>query len=198
MLPAYKWLLTESIGPRKTVISHVGTLSSKALEGVTTIRAYKKEEKFIQFFQQSVDRNSSAMLNFEAAQRWLGLRIELLGATIGFTLTTTIVCANDRLQIPAGLVGLVVQWSIFFTTALNYFFIRFAESEGRITSVERIHEMTCLPLEASWETDPSFGLDPKWPSKGEIEFENVCMRYRDNLPLALNSVSFKLSSGVRW
>lgn len=138
------------------------------------------------------------MLNFEAAQRWLGLRTEVLGATIGFTLSTTIVCANDRLQIPAGFAGLVIQWSIFFTTALNFFFLRFAESEGRITSVERIHAMSRLPQEASWKTDPAFGLDPKWPTKGEIEFENVCMRYRSNLPLALDSVSFKLPSGVRW
>jgi len=172
-------------------------LCISGLEGSATIRAYRKEKNFIQSFRQSVDRNSSAMLNFEAAQRWLGLRIEVLGAVIGFTLSTTIVCANDRLAIPPGLVGLVVQWSIFFTTALNFFFLRFAESEGRITSVERIHETTCLPQEASWETDPSVGLDPDWPTRGDLAFENVCLRYRKDLPLALDSVSFKLGSGTR-
>ena len=137
------------------------------------------------------------MLNYGAAQRWLSLRIECLGAIIGFTLSTTIVCANDRLKIPAGLVGLVVQWSIFFTTALNFFFLRFTESEARITSIERILEMSRLPQEAAWETMPACRFNQKWPTKGDIEFDNVCMRYRENLSLALDRVSFKLTSSTR-
>jgi len=162
-----------------------------------TIRAFRKEPHFVEAFRDKVNRNSSAMLNYEAAQRWLGLRTEALGALVSFIISVLIVCANDRLGIPAGLVGLVVQWSIFFTTALNFFFLRFTECEGRITSVERIHAMTRLPQEAAWETDPSVGLDPKWPSSGDIEFVNVSMRYREDLPLALDSVSFKLMSGTR-
>jgi ABC-type multidrug transport system fused ATPase/permease subunit len=31
-----------------------------------------------------------------------------------------------------------------------------------------------------------------WPWKGKIEFRNVCLRYRDNLPIVLNKASFTL------
>jgi ABC-type multidrug transport system fused ATPase/permease subunit len=137
------------------------------------------------------------MLNFQAAQRWLGLRIELRGATVGFSLATIIVCANDVLQIPTGLVGLGIQWSYVFTAALNFFFQRLSESEARITSIERVHETSTLPQEAPWETGSSIQLDPAWPTKGELEFDAVCMRYRKELPLALDSVSFKLRPGMR-
>lgn len=171
---------------------------AEGLEGATTIRAFRKEEKFSLEFQKSVDRNSSAMLNFTAAQRWLGLRIESLGASVSLTLSLLIVCANDSLLIPPGLVGLVIQWSILFTAALNFFFLRFTESEARITSIERIHETTTLPQEAAWETDPSkVVLDKSWPAKGELVFDNVSMRYRDGLPLSLDSVSFCLNPGTR-
>jgi ABC-type multidrug transport system fused ATPase/permease subunit len=137
------------------------------------------------------------MLNYIAAQRWLGLRIELLGASITLALTLTIVCANETLGIPAGMVGLVIQWAVVFSAALNFFFLRLTESEARITSIERIQRATELPQEAEWKTDPSFSLDPSWPSSGVLEFVRVSMRYRKDLPLALNSVSFKLSSGTR-
>jgi ABC-type multidrug transport system fused ATPase/permease subunit len=167
------------------------------LEGTTTIRAFRKERKFAASYRQNVDNNTAAMLNFLSAQRWLGLRIELLGMIISFSLTLTIVCANESLGIPPGFVGLVVQWSVFFSTILNYFFLRVSESEARITSIERVHETTNLPQEASWETDPSINLDPIWPSNGELEFSKVSMRYRKDLPLALDSVSFKLSPGTR-
>jgi ABC-type multidrug transport system fused ATPase/permease subunit len=137
------------------------------------------------------------MLNFLAAQRWLGLRIELLGATISFSVSTIIVCANGVLRLPAGLIGLGIQWSYVFTAALNFFFQRLSECEARITSIERVHETAKLPQEASWETDSSILLDPAWPTKGELEFVAVCMRYRKELPLALDSVSFTLRPGMR-
>lgn len=172
-------------------------LHTLGLEGAVTIRAYEKEDKFANMFRSHVDNNSAAMMNFLAAQRWLGLRVELLGTTISFALSLVIVCANDRLGIPPGLVGLVVQWSIFLTTALNFFLMRFSESEARITSIERIQETTKLPQEAAWETDPSIDLDPNWPKSGALEFDQVSMRYRSNLPLSLDSVSFKLPSGTR-
>jgi len=108
-----------------------------------------------------------------------------------------IVCGNEVLKIEAGMVGLVIQWSVIFSAALNFFFLRLSESEARITSIERIHQTTVLPQEAGWETDPSIGLDPAWPTRGELEFDNVCLRYRTSLPLALESVSFKLEPGMR-
>ena len=43
------------------------------------------------------------------------------------------------------------------------------------------------------ETDPKQG----WPPKGEIEFKDVDWRYRENLPLALKGVSFKVNAGER-
>jgi ABC-type multidrug transport system fused ATPase/permease subunit len=170
---------------------------AESLEGRTSIRAFQREKRFAMQFRRHVDHNTGAMLNFLAAQRWLGLRIELLGATIGLAVAAIIVCANDVLKIPAGLVGLGIQWSYVFTAALNFFFQRLSESEARITSIERVHETTMLPQEASWETDSSIQLDPAWPTKGELEFDAVCMRYRKELPLALDSVSFKLRPGMR-
>jgi len=135
------------------------------------------------------------MLCFFASQRWLGLRIELLGATTTLVVTITVVCANDVLKIPTGLIGLLVLWAIIFSTALNFFFLRLTESEARITSIERIQLAADMPQEASWESAAQ--LDPQWPTMGELEFECVNMRYRKELPLALDNVSFRLAPGTR-
>jgi ABC-type multidrug transport system fused ATPase/permease subunit len=167
------------------------------LEGSTTIRAFRVENQFTESFRKNVDKNSSAMLNFLSAQRWLGLRIEILGTSITFLLCLIIVCANETLQIKPGLVGLVIQWSVVFAAALNFFFLRLSESEAKITSIERIYQTSTLPMEAAWETDPHMKLDPSWPKTGDLEFDHVCMRYRKELPLALDSVSFKLRPGTR-
>ena len=36
-----------------------------------------------------------------------------------------------------------------------------------------------------------------WPSQGQIEMENVDIRYRANLPLVLKNISFQIESGEK-
>ena len=165
--------------------------------GSSSIRAYKKEIVFAHEFRSNVNDNTSAMMNYLAAQRWLGVRIEVLGVSIFLALAITVVCFNDRLKIPAGLVGLALQWAVVFSAALNFFFLRLTESEARITSIERIRSASQLPQERSWKTSNAVNLDPSWPTQGKLEFDHVCMRYREELPLALDTVSFILSPGKR-
>lgn len=81
------------------------------------------------------------------------------------------------------------------------------ELETNIVSVERIKEYAEVPAEvvlykqkflgqflnfqwsdaqAEWETDVK---PPKnWPQKGEIRFDNYCLRYRKNLDLVLKGL----------
>ena len=136
-------------------------------------------------------------MNYLAAQRWLGVRIEVLGTSVFFALSVIIVCFNNYLRIPPGLVGFALQWAVVFSAALNFFFLRLTESEARITSIERVRDASALPQENAWTTDKSMKLDPLWPSKGELIFDHVSMRYRSDLPLALDNVCFKLSPGMR-
>lgn len=175
-----------------------GSISTLAgIEGSSSIRAYNKEKVFAKEFRRNVDENTSAMMNYLAAQRWLGIRIEVLGTAVFLSLSVVIVCFNNYLKIPPGLVGFALQWAVVFSAALNFFFLRLTESEARITSIERVRDASGLPQENAWETDDSINLDPAWPTKGELVFDSVCMRYRKDLPLALDSVNFKLTPGTR-
>lgn len=108
-----------------------------------------------------------------------------------------VVAGNDALQLSSSTVGFLVMWSIVFTTSLGFLLQRFTETEARITSIERVQSTSELPQEASWQTHRSVNLEPNWPSSGGLQFEKVCLRYRKELPLALDSVSFVLPPGMR-
>ena len=41
------------------------------------------------------------------------------------------------------------------------------------------------------------GSPKEWPSKGELEFRNVCLRYRPACDLSLRDVSFKAKAGEK-
>lgn len=54
-------------------------------------------------FRNSVDVNSSALLNFVSAQRWLGARIELLGSIVVLVSSVLVVSLNQSLFLEPGI-----------------------------------------------------------------------------------------------
>ena len=73
----------------------------------------------------------------------------------------------------------------------------FSEAEAAITSIERMHSLEQLPQEKSMITSEENKVDDSWPRKGLLTFDNVSLRYRPGLPLALDGLSFTLQHGQR-
>lgn len=164
------------------------------IDGCTTIRAFGKSNHFQAHFKGSVDENTAALLNFMASQRWLGSRFQVLGSIVVLFVTITVVAFNDMLRLDTGIIAMLIIWSYNFTITLGFFSKGVSESEAYITSVERLQEMTRLPQENDERDDV---VDPSWPKDGKLAFENVCLRYRPGLPLALNGLTFTLTPGQR-
>jgi ATP-binding cassette subfamily C (CFTR/MRP) protein 1 len=72
---------------------------------------------------------------------------------------------------------------------------QYAQIEQNMNAVERVLHYADLPSEGERQTsqDPP----PSWPEKGEIEFKNVELAYREGLPLVLKDVSFQIRPGEK-
>lgn len=92
-------------------------------------------------------------------------------------------------------VGLLIVWASNYTLTLAYMVETFSEAEAAITAIERVDAMSKIPQEKPMKTDDEHRVPESWPSKGALEFENVCLRYREGLPLALNNLSFCIPPG---
>jgi ABC-type multidrug transport system fused ATPase/permease subunit len=131
-------------------------------------------------------------------RRWLGFRIELLGSIIVLVASVLVITLNNTLKIDAGLVGLLILWSSNFTVTLGFLVDTVAETEAAITAIERVDAMSRLPQEKAMITDYSIvSVNDAWPEHGHLEFKSVCLRYRKNLPLALNGLSFDVPAGKK-
>ena len=177
--------------------SPIQAMLAEGLDGASTIRVFRREQIFLKKFQNATDTNSSAMLNYISAQRWLGLRIELLGSIIVLVSCILVVTLNETLQLKAGFAALLIIWSSNYTITLQFLVDTFNEAEASITSIERVHAMCDLPKEKSMVTDESVSLSELWPQRGLVEFQDVKLRYREGLPLALDGLSFTAAPGER-
>lgn len=80
-----------------------------------------------------------------------------------------------------------------------------AEVENLFTSVERVREYTQLPSEETLACrlrlaggkDSVAKVAPGWPTRGELRFLGLTMRYRPTLPPALDNVDLLVKAGTR-
>ncbi|KAI9023065.1 multi drug resistance-associated protein MRP [Phycomyces nitens] len=177
----------DSVG-KSPIYSHF----QETISGVCTIRAYGQQNRFIFENQGKLDDNQRAYYPSIACNRWLAVRLEFLGSIIlfGSAIFAVIGVVYGTNYVDAGLVGLSVSYAMSITQALNWVIRSFCEIETNIVSVERIKEYIELPTE---KYDAVRNVNPLWPEKGAIEFNDYSTRYRPGLDLALKDISFKVT-----
>lgn len=160
----------------------------ESLNGVSIIRAYGQEDRFKFLNQTRIDRNLRAYHPAVNANRWLAVRLELLGSFIILGASGLAIMSLKNGNISAGLVGLSVSYSLQITQSLNWIVRMTVEVETNIVSVERVMEYSQLTPEA-----PEYIKDntpaESWPENGEVIFKEYSTRYRPNLDLVLKGVS---------
>lgn len=129
-----------------------------------------------------------------ATNRWLGLRLNWIGSSI--ILTACLVVIASARTINAGFAGLVLAYSVRITGHLMWLVRNFTATEAAMNSVERVlHYGSAVPQEraAVLPTDPP----ASWPARGALEVKNLCVRYREKLPLVLRDLSFTAAAGEK-
>ncbi|KAI0157470.1 P-loop containing nucleoside triphosphate hydrolase protein [Xylariaceae sp. FL1272] len=166
---------------------------SEGLTGVASIRAYGLKDRFVGDLWKAIDEMNSAYYITFANQRWLSLRLDLIGNLLVFT--TGILVVTSRFSVSPSIGGLVLSYILSIVQMLQFSVRQLAEVENGMNAVERLlHYGTQIEEEAPEHT---IDVRPSWPEKGEIRFDNVEMRYRANLPLVLKGFDIHVKGGER-
>jgi ABC-type multidrug transport system fused ATPase/permease subunit len=166
----------------------------ESLGGISTIRAYRQQERFELENEWRVDGNLRAYFPSISANRWLAVRLEFIGAVVilaaaGFA----VIAVATGTELNSAMVGLAMSFALTITTSLNWIVRQTVEVETNIVSVERVLEYAQLPSEAP-EIIHRNRPPVCWPSRGEVEFNNYSARYREGLDLVLKNVKLDIKS----
>ncbi|KAK9296625.1 hypothetical protein QLX08_009452 [Tetragonisca angustula] len=174
---------------RSPVLSFITT----TIHGLNTIHAFQKEKAFVNKFEELLDLNNLCLYLCQCIMRWSAVRLDIL-AIASSSITAFLVIAL-RNQISPALAGLAMAYAMQMTGVFQYTVRLMAETETRFISVERIsYYLKTLQKEGNSEEDH---IDPpdQWPTDGELEFHEVELKYRKELPPALDNISFVIKSG---
>lgn len=149
--------------------------------------------RFIEESEGKVDFNQVCYFPSIIANRWLAIRLEMVGNLIILFAALFAVMGKDSLS--PGLVGLSVSYALSVTQTLNWLVRMSSDVETNIVAVERIKEYGETKQEAAWENNAV--LPANWPEEGKIQFQDFQVRYREGLDLVLRGINFDVKGGEK-
>lgn len=162
---------------------------TSSLVGLSTIRAFGRTRQYIDSMFDRIDNYAKVSWNLWLLNWWLQLRISILGAIF----CTAVAALVIQLNISASLAGFAISFLLQYNSAVSSMIKSYAGFEMAMNATERVIEYSNI------DTESQDGLDPPaaWPTKGQIEVDNLVVTYAPDLPPALKGLSFTINPNER-
>uniref|UniRef100_A0A8C1V7Y3 ATP-binding cassette, sub-family C (CFTR/MRP), member 8b n=1 Tax=Cyprinus carpio TaxID=7962 RepID=A0A8C1V7Y3_CYPCA len=169
---------------------------SQTIEGLTTIRAFRHEQRFKKKLLEHTDANNISSLFLMAANRWLEVRMEYIGAFV--VLIAAVASISNALcsQLSAGLVGLGLTYALMVSNYLNWIVRNLADMEVHLGCVKRVSSLESVISRCDVIAAPA-QVPAGWPKYGEIQIKNLSVRYDSSLKPVLRHVSAHIRPGQK-
>ncbi|CAI4211336.1 unnamed protein product [Parascedosporium putredinis] len=176
------------------------------LTGLAVVRAREgMPEKFGMILMERLLLWSTAAESLYNANRWVAVRIDL--ATSLVTLGAGIIALAKADSTPAGLIGFSLANATGLSQTIIFLVRSMNDLEIELQSFDRLQEYLelksedasddPLPEEGAPDSEGGPVIPLNWPQNGEIEFQDVTIRYEDKGPDILSNINLKLRSGER-
>lgn len=167
---------------------------SESLTGVVAIRAMKMVRQFELENISRMEANQTASYNEQVVSQWLSVRLQALGVAMLTGISFLAASQHSSHNANPGLAGLAISYALSVTGVLQGLVTAFTETEKEMVCVERcdsfIQELQETTLDEVVRSPP-----PNWPLSGEIIFNNVYVRYKEDSEDALKDFSLVISAG---
>ncbi|XP_048341307.1 LOW QUALITY PROTEIN: ATP-binding cassette sub-family C member 8 [Sphaerodactylus townsendi] len=170
---------------------------SETVEGLTTIRAFRYEVRFKQKLLEYTDSNNIASLFLTAANRWLEVRMEYIGACVVLIIAVASITNSLYNQLSSGLVGLGLTYALMVSNYLNWMVRNLADMELQLGAVKRLNGLIKTEAENYDGLLSPAQIPQNWPDQGEIQIQNLSVRYDSTLKPVLKHVNAHISPGQK-
>ncbi|KAI0753304.1 P-loop containing nucleoside triphosphate hydrolase protein [Daedaleopsis nitida] len=173
---------------RAPVIGHFGS----AISGLVSIRAYGAQERFRKESYARMDKYNRAMLTYDALNRWITIRSDVLGTALSALLALYLV--NDA-SLSASNAGFTLSMALGFSMNILFWMRTLNELQVTANILERIKQYLQIEQEPKTTVE---GVPPAyWPASGGLRVEKLSARYSADGSEVLHDLSFEVKSGER-
>jgi len=171
----------------------------ESLSGAATIRAFKAEGRFRTEYCTYRDESSRCEVASQLADLWSSFGMYVCSDLVGLVVYLLALASRESLRMSPGFLGLIITNATNIVADLQYFVESLAQLEKNIVAVESIDKFCQEEPEGEWirERNENPTLPDDWPERGEIEFVDYSVRYREGLDLVLDGVNLHIQAGEK-
>lgn len=165
---------------------------SAAVNGIVSIRAFGAQEQMLREAQKRADKYTRTARAFYNLNRWVTIRIDMLGGLFAAVLAAFIVYGAE---LDASTAGFALSQAVSFSTMILWWVRMVNEMEVQGNAVERVEDYLVIDQEPK---DVASRQPPAaWPTSGEIILDRLSAKYSHDGPTVLDSLSVKIESGQK-
>ncbi|KJX98614.1 ABC transporter like protein [Zymoseptoria brevis] len=171
------------------------TMFKETLAGLATVRAFGWDTAFMQDCDPRLDESQKPFYMMFCIQRWLQVMLDLFTAGIAFVLVAVAVIVSDATSKVA--IGLALVNLIGLSLTLVLVIDQWTRLETTLGAIARLNTFVKETPDEILMGEPRCARLPNdWPSRGELELENVTASYggKSSIILAVAQM-LQLSSG---
>ncbi|GFP80474.1 ABC transporter c family member 3 [Phtheirospermum japonicum] len=168
---------------------------SETLSGSSTIRSFDEEPRFRDLSMKLIDGYSRPKFHTAAAMEWLCLRLDML-SLMTFACSLILLISIPEGTIHPSVAGLAVTYGLNLNMLQGWVVWNLCFMENRIISVERILQYTEIPVEPPLVVEAN-RPQSLWPLHGEVNIQNLQVRYASHMPFVLRGVTCTFFGGKR-
>ena len=162
--------------------------------GILVFRNYEKISYIRSLYQKNVNNQTRVLIH----NRYVGCMMQcytevIMAFFIGgsfLMITLGVIYKWNFIPNNISLISVTLNWVITIPNFINFFLFRYSHFIQYMGSTERIFYNVDNSVREGDYQMPEPSLNKTFPSKGIIEVNNIKVRYRENLPLVLDGVSF--------
>ncbi|KIW37082.1 uncharacterized protein PV06_10710 [Exophiala oligosperma] len=160
------------------------------LMGIGTIRAFDKCDAYLDKMYSRIDRHARAYWHLWLFNRWMGWRLNMVGA--GFACVTAALIVSIT-SIDSSLAGFALSFALGMSEGVIWFLRQYSNVELDMNATERIVEYSNIRIENQGGVD----APAAWPTEGNLEVQDLVVAYADDLPPVLKGLSFSVRRNQR-
>ncbi|OAP61776.1 hypothetical protein AYL99_03979 [Fonsecaea erecta] len=160
------------------------------LMGIGTIRAFDKSDAYLDKMYAKIDRHCRAYWHLWLFNRWMGLRLNMVGALFAAITAALIVSITS---IDSSLAGFALSFALGMSEGVIWFLRQYSNVELDMNATERIVEYSNITTENQGGVD----APAAWPTEGNLEVNDLVVAYAPDLPPVLKGLTFKVTKNQR-
>ncbi|KAL4503360.1 hypothetical protein ABPG72_000966 [Tetrahymena utriculariae] len=178
---------------------------NEALNGLSSIRAFKQEDRFFQIHCKNIDENKKCQFSFIGMESWFKQNLTFFSLLVN---TASIsFCLFWNKQNPS-MTGLLLTFAFSIDTTVQSFIRNWNNIEKNFVSIERCHQFSQIQTEKGYDSylqnrqeykrqllnplPPDQDSLYNWPQQGKIIIDDLYLKYRPNLPYVIKGITTQI------